>query len=279
MARIDEYLDLVADPNATDALVPGHPADDALIALLAAVAFSDGEVDDAELAFLLRLFPGRDPDELREWAIDAGTTPLNIEALGTALPTSEERWTGLRFAARMAWKDGVLAEEEMALLTELASGLGLADAALDRVIKETIGQSLRPPDTSRVRDCLGQVKWKAVLRDDRPCSGPLAKVVPKEASGIARIGLEQVETLGFYDKGLAGRFREGMAFLPWSDIVAYSRVPVLGASVVLRTESGHKWTLVDGRLTGLIAFLDRLFGVEDAPRSTAPPVIRQTRGV
>ena len=66
--------------------------------------------------------------------------------------------------------------------------------------------------------------------------------------------------------------------MPWSDIVAYSRVPMLGASVILRTESGHTWTLVDGRLTGLVAFLDRLFGVDDSPRKTTPPVIRQTRG-
>ena len=278
MARIDDYLDMVADPHATDALVSGHPADDALIALLAAVAFSDGSVDDHELAFLLRLFPGRDPDELREWAIAAGTTPLDLEALASAMPTDEERWTGLRFAARMAWKDGVLAEEEMDLLAALARGLGLPEGALDRVVSETVGQSLRPPDTTRVRDCLNQVKWRAVLKDDQPCSGPLTQVVPQGAEGIARIGLEQVETLGFYDKGMAGRFREGMAFLPWSDIVAYSRVPMLGASVVIRTESGHKYTLVDGRLTGVVSFLDRLFGVLDGPRKTEPPVIRQTRG-
>ena len=279
MARIDDYLDLVADPDATDALVSGHPADDALIALLAAVAFSDGSVDDHELAFLLRLFPGRDPDALREWATTAGKAPLDLRALADALPSDEERWTGLRFAARMAWKDGVLAEEEMDLLADLARGLGLPDGALNRVVAETVGQSLRPPDVTRVRDCLAQVKWKAVLQDDQPCSGPLSKIVPEGATGIARIGLEQVETLGFYDKGLAGRFREGLAFLPWSDIVAYSRVPMLGASVVVRTESGHKWTLVDGRLTGLVSFLDRLFGVEEAPRRTEPPVIRQTRGV
>jgi hypothetical protein len=278
MARIDDYLQMVADPSAADALVPGHPADDALIALLAAVAFSDGSVDDSELEFLLRLFPGRDPAELRDWAIAAGETPLDIGALAGALPSNEERWAGLRFAARMAWKDGILAEEEMTLLESLSDGLGLPQGALDRVIAETMGQSLRPVDTSRVRDCLSQVKWKAVLRDDNPCSGPLSQVVPKDVVGIARIGLEQVETLGFYDKGLAGRFREGLAFLPWTDIVAYSRVPMLGASVVVRTESGHKWTLVDGRLTGLVAFLDRLFGVEDKPRTTQPPVIHQTRG-
>lgn len=278
MARIDEYLEFASDPEATDALVSGHPADDALIALLAATAFSDGDVDDNELAFLLRLFPGRDPDALRQWAIEAGDADLDMEALCQALPTDEERWTGLRFAARMAWKDGVLADEEMELLAALVRGLGLPDGALDRIVAETIGQSLRPVDPTRIRECLDTVKWKAVLKDYNPLSGVLSRVVPGGARGLGRIGLEQVETLGFYDTGLAGRFREGMAFLQWTDIVAYSRVPMLGASVVLRTESGHKWTLVDGRLTGLITFLDRLFQVAEDPRPSSAPIITQTRG-
>jgi hypothetical protein len=278
MPRIDDYLDLVADPEA-DALTPGHPADDALISLLAHVAFSDGLVDDAEVDFLLRLFPGRDPDELREWAATAGSGELDLDAVADALPTTEERWTGLRFAARMAWKDGVLTDEEMAFLSTLARRLALPDGALDRVIGETVARTRRAPDPTRVREILEGIKWRAVLSDERPLTGPLGAVVPDGAVGVGRIGLEQVEMLGFYDLGLAGRFREGMAFLEWADIVAYSRVPVLGASVILRTESGHAWTLVDRRLNGLTTFLDRLFDVDDdEPRDTQPPVIRQVRG-
>lgn len=277
MSRIDDYLNLVADPDA-DALVVGHPADDALIALLAHVACSDGTLDDKEVDFLLKVFPGRDPDDLRDWARMAAAQELDLAAVAAALPSEEERWTGLRFAARMAWKDGVLADEEMDLLARLARGLALPDGALDRVIGETVARADRAPNLDRVRNVLDDVHWRAVLRDDNPLTGSLAQVVPDEAVSVGRIGLEQVEMLGFYDTGLAGRFREGMAYVKWTDIVAWSRVPLLGASVTLRTESGHTFTLVDRRLAGLTLFLDHLFAVDEAPKETPAPVIRQVRG-
>jgi len=277
MARIDDYLDLVADPDA-DALVSGDAADDALVALLAHVAFADGDVDDRELDFLERVFPGRERGALREWAIEAGAAELDLAAVADALPSPDERWTGLRFAAHMAWKDGVLTDEEMAFLASLARYLALPEGALDQVIAETVSRTTRPTDPRRVREALAAVKWRAVQSDELALTGDLVDIVPPGAQGIGRVGVEQVEMLGFYDRGLVGRFREGHGFLPWDDIVAYNRVPTMRASVVLRTESGRAWTLVDHRLTGLTTFFDRLFAEDAVDTPAAPPVIRQLRG-
>ena len=126
MGRVDDYLDLVEDPS-REGLVLGDPADEALLALLVQVAFSDGVLDDRELAFMQKVLPGRDPDEMREWIQLQGSAELNLDAVAEALPTQEERWTGLRFAARMAFKD----ESENRVRVEVKSAKPLPDDLLE----------------------------------------------------------------------------------------------------------------------------------------------------
>lgn len=277
MARATDLLALVDDPS-RHGLMLGDPADDALIALLAHVAFADGKVDDRELTFLEKVLPGRDREALRKWATDAGKMHLDLSLVADALPDPEERWAGLRFAARMAFKDGVVAEPEAKLLTALVQALDLPPDALSRVLVEVKGQARGPIAAERLAEVLAAFPWRAVQHGSGELRSDLAAVVPKGATVVRRIGIEGIEVLAFTDRGLAGRFLEGNAFVPWSEIVTYNRVPTLAAAVQLVTESGRRWTLVDHRLNGLGALFDRLFGTDRPARPARPPKIEHTRG-
>ncbi|MBW2253045.1 MAG: TerB family tellurite resistance protein [Deltaproteobacteria bacterium] len=274
MGRVDDYLDLVEDPSG-EGLVLGDPADEALIALLVQVAFSDGVVDDRELSFMEKVLPGRDPEELREWIQLQGSTDLDLEALGEALPTLEERWAGLRFAARMAFKDGVLAEQERDLLARLSVALELPRNAHERVLGEMEGRVKVAVTAERLSQALASNQWKAVQHGSGELRSTLNALVPEGTVILGRIGLDNVEVLGFTDQGIVGRFREGEAFVPWEDVVTYSRAPDLGAAIRIHTESGRCWTLVDHRLNGLGPFFDKLFASPDQrPRGPGPKVLR-----
>jgi hypothetical protein len=93
---------------------------------------------------------------------------------------------------------------------------------------------------------------------------------------VCRVGLENVEMLAVFDHGVVARFREGISFLPWDDIVTYTRGFGLGTSVQLHTEDGQRHTLVDSRLSGIAVLLDRLFGLER--EKGEPPVVELMRG-
>jgi hypothetical protein len=272
MGRVDEYLELMEDPSG-EGLVLGDPADEALLALLVQVAFSDGVLDDRELSFMQKVLPGRDPDELREWIQLQGSADLDLELVAEALPTLEERWTGLRFAARMAFKDGVLADQERELLVRLATALELPRYALERVLGEMEGRVKVAVTAERLTKALDSNQWKAVQHGFGVMRSTLSALVPKGSTVVGRIGLDNIEVLGVTDKGVVGRFQEGEAFVPWDDIVTYSRVPMLGAAIRIHTESGRRLTLVDHRLNGLGPFFDKLFATQERrPRGPGPKV-------
>ena len=276
MPRVDDYLNLVENPR-HEGFTPGHPADDALIALLAHMAFSDGEVHERELDFLQRVLPGRDLADLRVWAMAAGARPLDLRAVARALPTTEEAWKGLRFAARMAWKDGMIADAEVDLLERLSQALQLPESAVQRVLDETEGHVEIDVKAERLRQTLLNLNWDAVQLASGPLTSDLAKAVPGPYECVVRVGLEKVEVLGIFEEGIAGRFLEGPGFVFWRDLVTYTRVPVIGASVQIHTESGHTWTLVDTRMRGLGGLLDRLFAGESSRKPSNPPVITNVR--
>ena len=94
---------------------------------------------------------------------------------------------------------------------------------------------------------------------------------------VARFGVEQVEVAAVFEEGLAANFLEGSNFVAWSELVAYTRVSTLGASLQLHTESGRTWTLVDTRMRGLSLLLDRLFGQKRKESSSV--VVSQVRGM
>ncbi len=277
MARVDEYLDLVDDPS-RQSLVPGDPADDALLALLAHVAFSDGHIDAAELGFLAKVLPGRAPAELELWANQAGSRPLDLEQVASALPGVADRWKGLRFAVRMAWRDGELHTEELALLQRLVWALELPEGALSRIIDEVRSVAEQPVTRKHLAKALHSTPWASVQLADGGCRDNLKGVAPEHWEGVARLGLEMVEVMGFYVQGVVGGFLEGSVALTWGEIVAYTRMPTLGAAVQLHTDSGRTLTLVDHRMRGLVPFFDRLYGPEERAKTSPPPPVRQVRG-
>ena len=80
--------------------------------------------------------PGLDDSELMMWAMEVSGEPFDAAALVAALPEPQERFDALRFAARMAWKDGDVAAEERRDLNALAHALKLPSGAVGRVLRD-----------------------------------------------------------------------------------------------------------------------------------------------
>lgn len=276
MSRVDDYLELVDNPSRR-ALDPGHSADNALLALLVHVAFSDAKVEKNELAFLAKALPGRTDAELLSWVEREAGNQLNWEALKDALPTIEERLKGLRFACRMAWKDGTIQPEEQVLLDEMASQLDLGPSAVSRVLFEMQGYAKGTVSMDKLVDSIQGLQWDTVQVAGGELESDLRHVVPEGLELVARFGVEQVEVAAVFEEGLAANFLEGSNFVAWSELVAYTRVSTLGASLQLHTESGRTWTLVDTRMRGLSLLLDRLFGQKRKESSSV--VVSQVRGM
>jgi hypothetical protein len=277
MPRLDDSLELQAPSRS--ALTPGRPADDALLRLLAHMAYSDGIVHDDELEFLARVRPGLNPDQLRDWALKHGGAELDLDSVVSALETPDEQWKCLRYAARMAWKDAELADEERELLARLARGMKLPDGAVSRVLDEMAPDDGKRFAEARILKCLMEIHWDAVqLASGDLVSEDLLAVTPHSTGVVARIGLESVEVMAVCTGGISGRFLEGAAFLSWSDIVTYTRTFELGSAVRLHTETGASYCLVDGRLTGLAVFLDRLLGADERRGRGDKPKVVHSRG-
>ncbi|MCB9690795.1 MAG: TerB family tellurite resistance protein [Alphaproteobacteria bacterium] len=271
MAVVQDTLDL-SGTHVSSVLSPGDPAADAILHLLAHMAFSDGVLHDGELGFLASILPGRTPDALRRWVREVGSEPPLLEEVAEAIQDSDMRWTCLRFTARMAWKDGELQDEERQFLETLADTLGLPRFAVDRVLREMEPGSERFT-TDRIIQVMKSVKWNAVKIASGPiASADLAAVAPPGDPCVCRIGLDKVEVMGIYQTGLSSRFLEGPCFLAWSEIVSYARGLGLGSAVRLVTEGGVAYNLVDSRLTGLCMVLDLLLGGDERPKGEAPKV-------
>ncbi len=271
MAVVQDTLDLSV-PEGESVLSPGDPAADAILHLLAHMAYSDGVLHEGEMAFLQSILPGRSPDALARWVREVGSEPPLMEEVAQAIEDPDMRWTCLRFAARMAWKDGDLAREERAFLEDLATTLGLPRFAVERVLRE-MEPSTERFATERIIHIMKSVKWDAVKIASGPIASPdLAAVAPPGEECVCRIGLDRVEVMGIYPTGLSARFLEGAFFLRWSEIVSYNRSRSLGTSVRLVTEGGVAYNLVDARLTGLCMVLDQLLGGDERPEGGEPKV-------
>ncbi|MEQ1501239.1 MAG: TerB family tellurite resistance protein [Myxococcota bacterium] len=262
-------------------LVPGRPADDALLSLLASMAAADGAVHDSELDFLTAV--RRDlPDRaaVERWARTYGR-PLDLGQLALRITNPDDGWKTLRFAARMAWKDGEIATSEQKFLRDLAAALSLPPSSVDRVLREMQPDDGRTFTAERILRSLLDVHWDSVqLASGMLVSEDLVGVSPPRIEVVARVGLEKVEVMALATDGLVARFQEGPAFIPWKDLVTYTRERGLGEALKLHTEDGRNYTLVDQRLAGLALVLDRLFDRVGVTRdtSTPPPKIDTLRG-
>ena len=121
MADLNNNIELTAAGGSR--LVAGNPADDALMRLLAHMVVSDGVIHEGELGFLSQVLPDKNQAELETWARENGGGELDVHAIAASIHDPDGQWKCLRFAARMAWKDGELAEEERMLLENLANAI------------------------------------------------------------------------------------------------------------------------------------------------------------
>lgn len=253
------------------------PADEALHALLASMASTDGSIHEAEVEFLGKLRPDLNgADAVRAW-VAATAKPIDLQGLAEVLVSANDRWKCLRFVARMAWKDGRLAEAEQILLARLARALSLPENAVDRVLRE-MGPSASRYTGEKILKAVLDCHWDSVqLASGALVSQDLLAVSPP-GDVVARVGLEKVEVLALTTAGIVARFQEGAAFLSWTELVTYTRGDVLGVALRLHTEDGRAFTLVDGRLAGLGIVLDRLLDPERQAPVGQPPRVTTLRG-
>lgn len=261
-------------------LVPGRPADDALLALLVSLVRTDERIHEREIEFLGTLRPDLvGHDAVEAWA-RAQRAPVNLAEVAVAIDAPDDQWKALRYAARMAWKDGEIALAERDFLLALADALKLPPGAVDRVIREMEPDHGETFTADRIRMCLTRdLHWDAVqLASGALVSEDLRSVCPPGLDIVARVGLEKVEVMALATEGIVARFQEGAAFLRWTELVTYTRERGLGEALRLHLEDGRSFTLVDSRLAGLAFFLDRLFDRVGAARETPPPKIDTLRG-
>lgn len=258
---------------------PSDPSDEALLALLAAVASSDGDVHEREIDLLARLFPDRPRDALRaEAERRRRSSPMDLLQIADQFGSVDRRLTGLRFAARMAWRDGTLEPAERSLLDQLAAAMDLPPTAVERVLREMrpdLRERLAPDRILRV---VQELHWDAVQLASGPIVSPdLAAMLPSDAEVVARVGLDKIEVAGLCTTGIVGRFQDGPAFVAWTDLVSWGRDGALASGARLVTEDGHEYLLVDARLAGICALFDRLLDDRERRRA-APPVFERVRG-
>ncbi len=263
-----ETLDLQAGA----ALTPGRAADDALLGLLASMACSDGDVHEAELDFLVKVRPDLDREQVRTWSLEHASS-IDPAAVAAVITDADDRWKALRFVARMAWKDGELADEEKQLLVDLAGAMALPAIAVEQVLREMAPDDGRRFTADRMLRMLMDVHWDAVqLAGGQLVSEDLLAVLPEGSELVARVGLDRVEVMALTTGGIVGRFQQGASYIRWDELVTYTRSFGLGASVSLHTEDGRTYSLVDSRLSGIGPLLDRLLESRGERQGNAPRV-------
>ncbi|MBT3222952.1 MAG: hypothetical protein HN348_28070 [Proteobacteria bacterium] len=260
MARADEYLALLDDPDAP-VPIPEHPADEGLLAILVHLACADGMVQEEEFELFEQIRPGMGAGEILAWVADVASTELDLQAVGSQLPTDEDRIAALRFAARLAWADNVLAFEEAKKLRQIARAFELHDDIIEDVMNEIVARPSSTVTGQEIQDAIDQTLKLDVARKSSLFS-ELHQVVPPGATPIAGVLVDGKEQVGLYDTGLAAHFVEGPHYIGWDDIELYTRVRVFGASLRIITKDGQTLTVENKRLRGIGELLDRIYGVQ-----------------
>lgn len=258
MSGVDRVVSLLQDDHRT--VHQGQDAEQALLELLVHMASSDGVIDDTEIEMLEGVLEGRVASDVRAFIGRVAAEELDLDDLASRLVTEDQRWTALRYAARMAHRDDTLDDSERTFLDDLAGALALDTDAVERVLREDATRTRERFDPEELRTMLEAISWGAAdFADGGVASGDLVPHVPDDATPVLRVGVDQAEVLGFYAEGLVGRFLEGAAWIPWPSIVGFSRGTGLDASVRIHTDTGAVHSLVDPRLAGIQTLFDRMY--------------------
>ncbi|MEZ4319816.1 MAG: TerB family tellurite resistance protein [Myxococcota bacterium] len=262
MSRVAEYLALVDEPE-RPALEGSHPHDEPLLSLLVHLAYSDGIVQDDELALLSRIRPDLDVAGVMDWAAGIAERTFDSRLLAAAIVDASDRWETMQLATRMVCMDGDVADEELGILRDLTEVFGLDDGAPERAVAEVVAQG-GPIARARVSASLRNMMWdRAEPTRDEP-EHDLAGVAPEEASHVCTMLIEDEEVAALYFEGIAAVFETGARFVRWTEITTYTRVPVPGASFHLRTASQHL-KMSDPRMRDVGRLLDYIYGREALP--------------
>jgi hypothetical protein len=262
MSRVAEYLALIEQPDHPP-LRGDHPHDGPLLSLLVHLAYSDGIVQDDELALLSRIRPDLDVAGVMEWAAGVAEQSFDPRLLAAAIPGVDDRWVTLQLATRMVCMDGDVAIEEMGILRDLAECFSLEASAPDDAVAEVVAQG-GPIARDRVSASLRNMMWDRIEPTRDEPESDLRDVEPADATHVCTMIMDGEEVAALYFEGLLARFEAGPRFVHWTDIVTYTRVPVPGASFHLHT-AGQHLKMNDPRMRDVGRLLDYIYGREALP--------------
>ena len=273
MRRVQRMKNLLGS-TAGSSIQPGHPPDDALLELLIHMASSDGMFQDAEVEMLESVLSSWSSAQVRALIGQVAARTLDLDLLAAKLETDDDRWRALRFAARMASRDGHIDDDERKFLTSMADALNIGAGGLERIEREMLGPPANRLNALWLRMLFSKFSWDAAdFADGGVLSRDLLPVVPEGAEAVMRIGVDSAEVMGIYKEGIVARFLEGPAFLEWTDIIALTSGVGLESSVRIHTLDGRIWSLVDARMSGIKLVFDRLYRPDEVPeelRATRP---------
>lgn len=263
-SRAAELLALIDDPS-RPALAAGGDVDGPLMAMLVHLAYSDGVVQDDELALMARIRPDLDVAGVMAWASQVAQRTFDAHQVAAVVTEPAERWTALRLATRMVCMDGDIADEELFVLRDLAEVFGLPADAPERAVSEVVARG-GPIARERIAAAVRNMLWKRITPTRDEPEGPLASVIPSTVTHVCTMTVDDEEVAALCYEGLAAMFERGPHFIRWTEIRSYTRVPVPGASFHLRTANQHL-KMSDPRLRDVGSLLDYIFGREPVPEA------------
>lgn len=243
MSRLDDWLTLIDHPE--QRLDGNHPADDALATLLVQLAFSDGLVQEDELAFFRRVSP---PNDVLGWVESRAVRPVDLVALGPLVASDADKRKLLDLAVRVVGLDSAVATEEVVHLHRIVGHLELSHDAIRSALDEVVAAG-GPVAPERVVDVAATMTWRSLYDLSAPVGSDAVRV----------LGRADVPEVAIHPDGIWARFDRGEARVGFDEIVAYTRLPVRGRAFYVRTDHADH-VFVDPAFRDLGILLDRLYG-------------------
>lgn len=113
-----DLITVLENPNASPLPVRDEECE-ALLSMLAHLFFSDGHLDEGEVALIARLAGGMSGDAVNEYIARLALRPLDLEGLGRLFPDPRDRDDILTLAEHGVWGDSIVEHAEMDMLDEL----------------------------------------------------------------------------------------------------------------------------------------------------------------